>query len=61
VTVGLTTPKLVELTEGVKAGDAVIVKGQQELPDGADIAPEGAKADDDKKDDKKDDKGEKEK
>jgi hypothetical protein len=23
----------------VKAGEAVIVKGQQELPDGADIAP----------------------
>jgi len=69
VTVGLTTPKQVELTEGVKAGEAVIVKGQQELPDGADIAVEGAKADDDKKDDKtddkkdekKDDKGEKEK
>ena len=65
VSVGLTTPKQVELTEGVKAGEAVIVKGQQELPDGADIAVEGAKADDDKKDDKKDekkdDKGEKEK
>lgn len=42
VTVGLTTPKLVELTEGVKAGETVIVKGQQELPDGAEIAPQGA-------------------
>src|SRR5439155_13022824 len=38
VTVGLTTPALAELTDGVKAGEAVIVKGQQELPDGADIA-----------------------
>jgi multidrug efflux pump subunit AcrA (membrane-fusion protein) len=38
VTTGLATPKLVELTGGVKAGEAVIVKGQQELPDGADIA-----------------------
>ena len=45
VTVGLTTPKLVELTDGVKAGEAVIVKGYQELPDGADIAPEGANKD----------------
>lgn len=41
VTVGLTTPKLAELTAGVKAGDAVIVKGQQELPDGADVAVAG--------------------
>lgn len=56
VTVGLTTPKLAELTEGVKAGDAVIVKGQQELPDGADIAVGGATADkDEKKDDEKGD------
>jgi RND family efflux transporter MFP subunit len=39
VTLGLTTPKLVEVTGGVKAGEAVIVRGQQELPDGADIAP----------------------
>jgi membrane fusion protein (multidrug efflux system) len=38
VTVGLTTPNLVELTAGVKAGDAVVVQGQQGLPDGADIA-----------------------
>jgi RND family efflux transporter MFP subunit len=39
VTLGLVTPNLAELTGGVKAGEAVIVKGQQELPDGADIAP----------------------
>jgi RND family efflux transporter MFP subunit len=39
VTLGLTTPKLVEITSGVKAGEAVIVQGQQGLPDGADIAP----------------------
>jgi RND family efflux transporter MFP subunit len=38
VTVGLSTPALAELTSGVKAGDAVIVQGQQELPDNADIA-----------------------
>jgi membrane fusion protein (multidrug efflux system) len=37
VTVGLTTGKLAELTSGVKAGDAVIVQGQAELPDNADI------------------------
>jgi RND family efflux transporter MFP subunit len=53
VTIGLTTPKLVELTGGVKAGESVIVKGQQELPDGADIAVEGANKGD--KDDAKDD------
>jgi RND family efflux transporter MFP subunit len=39
VTVGLTTPKLAEITGGLKAGDAVIVQGQQGLPDGADITP----------------------
>ena len=38
VTLGLTTPKLAEVTAGLKAGDAVIVKGQQGLPDGAAIA-----------------------
>lgn len=37
VTVGLTTTKWAELTAGVKAGDAVIVQGQQALPDGASI------------------------
>ena len=30
--------KLVEISSGLKAGDAVIVQGQQGLPDGADIA-----------------------
>ncbi len=38
VTLGLATPKLAEVTAGLKAGDAVIVKGQQGLPDGAAIA-----------------------
>jgi membrane fusion protein (multidrug efflux system) len=37
VTVGLTTPALAEITAGLKAGEAVIVQGQQELPDNADI------------------------
>jgi len=37
VTVGLTTPKVVQISSGLKAGDAVIVQGQQGLPDGADI------------------------
>lgn len=54
ITVGLTTPKLAELTEGVKAGDAVIVKGQQELPDGANIAVAGAAPDKGKDKDGKD-------
>jgi RND family efflux transporter MFP subunit len=39
ITVGLTTPKLAEITDGAKAGDVIIVQGQQGLPDGADIAP----------------------
>jgi RND family efflux transporter MFP subunit len=65
ITVGLITPKQVEVTAGLKAGDAVIVKGQQELPDGGDIAVGGAKGDkdadkadkaDEKKDDRADDK-----
>ena len=38
VTVGLTNQKLAEITSGLKAGDAVIVQGQQGLPDNADIA-----------------------
>jgi membrane fusion protein, multidrug efflux system len=40
VTIGLTTPKLAEITGGLKAGEAVIIEGQQGLPDGAAIAPE---------------------
>ena len=38
VSVGLSTPKLVEITGGLKAGDAVIVQGQHGLPDNAEIA-----------------------
>lgn len=37
VTLGLTTPTLVEVTGGLKAGESVVVRGQQGLPDGADI------------------------
>jgi RND family efflux transporter MFP subunit len=37
VTVGLATQKQAEITSGVKAGDAVIIQGQQGLPDGAAI------------------------
>jgi RND family efflux transporter MFP subunit len=53
VTVGMSTATEAELTGGVKAGDAVIVKGQQELPDGAEITVEKAagRKDDGKKDD----------
>jgi RND family efflux transporter MFP subunit len=39
IAVGLTTPALVEITGGVQAGESVIVKGHQGLPDGAAIAP----------------------
>jgi RND family efflux transporter MFP subunit len=37
VEVGLTTPTTAELVSGVKAGEQVIVQGQQGLPDAADI------------------------
>ena len=37
ITVGLTTPTVAEVTGGLKAGESVIVQGQQGLPDGADI------------------------
>lgn len=37
VTLGLTTPKQVEITSGLRPGDAVITQGQQGLPDGAAI------------------------
>ena len=40
VTIGLTTPKLAEITSGLKAGEAIIVQGQQGLPDGAAITQE---------------------
>ena len=39
VTIGLTTPTVAEVVGGLKAGEAVIVQGQHELPDNADIAP----------------------
>jgi RND family efflux transporter MFP subunit len=38
VTIGITTPKLAEITAGLKAGEAVIIEGQAGLPDGAAIA-----------------------
>jgi RND family efflux transporter MFP subunit len=38
VTLGLTTAKVAEVTSGLKAGEEVIVQGQQGLPDNADIA-----------------------
>jgi len=38
VSIGLATPALSVVTAGLKAGDAVIVQGQQELPDNAPIA-----------------------
>jgi RND family efflux transporter MFP subunit len=37
VTTGLATAKQIEITRGLKAGDAVIVQGQQGLPDGGAI------------------------
>ena len=37
VTLGLATPTLVEISAGLKAGESVVVQGQQGLPDGADI------------------------
>ena len=40
VTIGLTTPKRAEITSGLKPGEAVIVQGQQGLPDGAAITQE---------------------
>ena len=38
VATGLSTPTLVEITTGLKAGDRVIVRGQDGLPEGAAIA-----------------------
>jgi RND family efflux transporter MFP subunit len=38
VTTGLSTAKQLEITSGLKAGDAVIVQGQQGLPDGAPVS-----------------------
>ena len=38
VTLGLKTPKQIEITSGLKAGEQVVVKGQQGLPDGATVA-----------------------
>lgn len=40
VTIGITTAKLAEITSGVKAGEAIVVQGQQGLPDGAAITQE---------------------
>jgi RND family efflux transporter MFP subunit len=40
VTLGLATPTLVEVTGGLKAGEALIVQGHQGLPDGAAITQE---------------------
>ena len=37
VATGLSTPTLIEITTGLKAGDRVIVRGQDGLPEGAAI------------------------
>jgi multidrug efflux pump subunit AcrA (membrane-fusion protein) len=37
VTTGLSTAKQIEITGGLKAGDAVIVQGQLGLPGGAPV------------------------
>jgi RND family efflux transporter MFP subunit len=60
VETGVTDGSHVEITKGIKAGDAVIVHGQNGLPDGAKISLEkpGDKSDeksDEKADDKKSD------
>jgi RND family efflux transporter MFP subunit len=41
VTLGLTTRTAAEVTSGVKAGERVIVRGQDGLPDGAAVSIEG--------------------
>ena len=38
VEVGVVTPDSVEIRKGIKAGDKVIVRGQNALPDGAAVA-----------------------
>jgi len=42
VTVGLETAEGVEIAKGVAAGEKVVVKGHEELPDGATVAAEDA-------------------
>jgi multidrug efflux pump subunit AcrA (membrane-fusion protein) len=37
VEVGLVTPDAVEIVKGIKAGDRVIVRGHNGLPDGASV------------------------
>jgi len=40
VTLGLEGPERVEIARGVKAGERVVIRGQQELPDGAAVTIE---------------------
>jgi membrane fusion protein (multidrug efflux system) len=40
VLLGLTTPTEAEVVRGVQAGEKVVVKGQEELPDGAQVTVE---------------------
>jgi multidrug efflux system membrane fusion protein len=42
VTLGIETLEEVEIEKGVKAGEKVIVKGHEELPDGATVTLEAA-------------------
>ncbi len=69
VTLGLTGASVVEVASGLSAGEAVIIRGQEALPDGAAVRtgeapePEGDKDKDSKEDskDKKEESKEKEK
>ena len=42
VVLGLVTPEEAQVVSGVKAGEKVVVKGQEELPDGALVTVEAA-------------------
>jgi multidrug efflux pump subunit AcrA (membrane-fusion protein) len=44
VTVGLSDAKQAEITDGIKAGESVIVSGQAGLPDGAKISVSAAES-----------------
>jgi multidrug efflux pump subunit AcrA (membrane-fusion protein) len=54
VKVGVSSESAVEIVSGVSAGDNVIVRGHEALPDGAAIRPEEPAKADDKEDGKKD-------
>jgi len=59
VTIGIRTPDKIEIVEGLKGGETVVVEGNYALPDGTKVEPQSGAENTDQKEEKEKDTGEK--